>query len=167
MVCGEVGAPMEHVLFLVPHLVVLQLEHILEQGHVMTQRQNMMGSNVSEVVASHRLVHPQHTVQVSICLYTGAIVPITLMLWVRISIRARCTTLYDKVCQWLAFKRVLCDKFPVFSSEFFIFSDSKINESGHTYVTKSHSYWRVVNNIEYLKFRQRKIMENKYIPTLH
>jgi hypothetical protein len=34
----------------------------------MTQRQNMMGSNVSEVVASHRLVHPQHTVQVSICL---------------------------------------------------------------------------------------------------
>ena len=25
-----------------------------------------------------------------------------LMLWVRISIRARCTTLYDKVCQWLA-----------------------------------------------------------------
>ena len=68
LVCGEVGAPMEHVLYLVPHLVVLQLEHILEQGHVMTQRQNMMGSNVSEVVASHRLVHPQHTVQVSICL---------------------------------------------------------------------------------------------------
>ena len=26
----------------------------------------------------------------------------TLVLWVRISIRARCTTLYDKVCQWLA-----------------------------------------------------------------
>jgi hypothetical protein len=26
----------------------------------------------------------------------------TLMLWVRISIRARCTTLCDKVCQWLA-----------------------------------------------------------------
>ena len=25
-----------------------------------------------------------------------------LMLWVRISIRVRCTTLYDKVCQWLA-----------------------------------------------------------------
>ena len=25
-----------------------------------------------------------------------------LMLWVRISIRGRCTTLYDKVCQWLA-----------------------------------------------------------------
>ena len=25
-----------------------------------------------------------------------------LMLWVRISIRARCTTLCDKVCQWLA-----------------------------------------------------------------
>jgi hypothetical protein len=25
-----------------------------------------------------------------------------LMLWVRISIRARCTTLYDKVCRWLA-----------------------------------------------------------------
>jgi hypothetical protein len=25
-----------------------------------------------------------------------------LMLWVRISIRARCTTLFDKVCQWLA-----------------------------------------------------------------
>jgi hypothetical protein len=25
-----------------------------------------------------------------------------LMLWVRISIRARCTTLWDKVCQWLA-----------------------------------------------------------------
>jgi len=26
----------------------------------------------------------------------------SLMLWVRISIRARCTTLCDKVCQWLA-----------------------------------------------------------------
>ena len=25
-----------------------------------------------------------------------------LMLWVRISIRARCTTLCDKICQWLA-----------------------------------------------------------------
>jgi hypothetical protein len=25
-----------------------------------------------------------------------------LMLWVRISIRARCTTVFDKVCQWLA-----------------------------------------------------------------
>jgi len=25
-----------------------------------------------------------------------------LMLWVRISIRARCTTLCDQVCQWLA-----------------------------------------------------------------
>ena len=27
---------------------------------------------------------------------------LSLMLWVRISIRARCTTLCDKVCQWLA-----------------------------------------------------------------
>jgi len=37
-----------------------------------------------------------------------------LMLWVWISIRARCTTLYDKVCQWLrqvgGFLRVL--RFP-------------------------------------------------------
>ena len=36
-----------------------------------------------------------------------------LMLWVRISIRAKCTTLCDKVCQWLAtggFLRVL--RFP-------------------------------------------------------
>jgi len=37
-----------------------------------------------------------------------------LMLWVRISIRARCTTLCDKACQWLAkvsgFLRVL--RFP-------------------------------------------------------
>jgi len=29
-------------------------------------------------------------------------VSITLMLWVRISIRARCATLCDNVCQWLA-----------------------------------------------------------------
>jgi hypothetical protein len=29
----------------------------------------------------------------------------TLMLWVRISIRARCTTLCDKVCQWLTTAR--------------------------------------------------------------
>jgi hypothetical protein len=28
-----------------------------------------------------------------------------LMLWVRISIRARCTTLCDKICQWLATDR--------------------------------------------------------------
>jgi hypothetical protein len=28
--------------------------------------------------------------------------PSPLMLWVRILIRERCTTLYDKVCQWLA-----------------------------------------------------------------
>ena len=29
-----------------------------------------------------------------------------LMLWVRILIRARCTTLYDKVCQWLVTGRL-------------------------------------------------------------
>ena len=74
MVSGEIGDPMEHVLFLVPHLVVVQLEHILEQGNVITQRQNMMGNNVSEVVASHRPVHPQHTVQVSICLFVCLLV---------------------------------------------------------------------------------------------
>jgi hypothetical protein len=33
---------------------------------------------------------------------TYAICLSPLMLWVRISIRARCTTLCDKVCQWLA-----------------------------------------------------------------
>ena len=33
-------------------------------------------------------------------LYNQCLSP--LMLWVRISIRARCTTLCDKVCQWLA-----------------------------------------------------------------
>ena len=33
---------------------------------------------------------------------TYAISAYQLMLWVRISIRARCTTLYDKACQWLA-----------------------------------------------------------------
>ena len=36
-----------------------------------------------------------------------------LMLWVRISIRARCTTLCDKVCQWLATGRWLSPGPPV------------------------------------------------------
>ena len=36
-----------------------------------------------------------------------------LMLWVRISIRARCTTLCDKVCQWLAKSRWFSPGTPV------------------------------------------------------
>jgi hypothetical protein len=37
----------------------------------------------------------------------------SLMLWVRISIRARCTTLCDKVCQWLAAVRWFSPGTPV------------------------------------------------------
>ena len=39
-----------------------------------------------------------------------------LMLWVRISIRARCTTLCDKVCQWLATGRWFSPGTPVSST---------------------------------------------------
>ena len=39
-----------------------------------------------------------------------------LMLWVRFSIRARCTTLCDKVCQWLAIGRWFSPGPPVFST---------------------------------------------------
>jgi hypothetical protein len=39
-----------------------------------------------------------------------------LILWVRISIRARCTTLYDKVCQWLATGRWFSPGHPVSST---------------------------------------------------
>ena len=39
-----------------------------------------------------------------------------LMLWVRISIRARCTTLYDKVCRWLATGRCFFPGSPVSST---------------------------------------------------
>jgi transposase len=39
-----------------------------------------------------------------------------LMLWVRISIRARCTTLCDKVCQWLATGRWFSPSPPVSST---------------------------------------------------
>jgi hypothetical protein len=39
-----------------------------------------------------------------------------LMLWVRISIRARCTTLCDKVCQWLATDRWFSPGRPVSST---------------------------------------------------
>jgi hypothetical protein len=39
-----------------------------------------------------------------------------LMLWVRISIRARCTTLCDKVCQWLATGRWFSSGPPVSST---------------------------------------------------
>jgi hypothetical protein len=39
-----------------------------------------------------------------------------LMLWVRISIRARCTTLCDKVCQWLATGRWFPPGCPVSST---------------------------------------------------
>ena len=55
------------------------------------------------------------------------------MLWVRISIRERCTTLCDKVCQWLATSRwfslynimwdrlsVTCDKSVVFSIQHYV-----------------------------------------------
>jgi hypothetical protein len=38
-----------------------------------------------------------------------------LMLWVRISIRARCTTLYDTICQWLATGRWFSPDPPVSS----------------------------------------------------
>jgi hypothetical protein len=40
----------------------------------------------------------------------------SLMLWVRISIRARCTTLCDKVCQWIATGRWFSPKPPVSST---------------------------------------------------
>ena len=39
-----------------------------------------------------------------------------LMLWVRISIRARCTTLCDKVCRWLAIGRWFSPGTPVSST---------------------------------------------------
>ena len=39
-----------------------------------------------------------------------------LMLWIRISIRARCLTLCDKVCQWLATGRCFSPGTPVFSN---------------------------------------------------
>jgi hypothetical protein len=39
-----------------------------------------------------------------------------LMLWLQISIRARCTTLYDKVCKWLATGRWFSPSSPVFST---------------------------------------------------
>jgi len=39
-----------------------------------------------------------------------------LMLWVRIWIRARCTTLYDKVCQWLVAGRWFSPGPPVSST---------------------------------------------------
>ena len=39
-----------------------------------------------------------------------------LMLWFRISIRARCTTLCDKVCQWLATGRWFSPGPPVYST---------------------------------------------------
>ena len=39
-----------------------------------------------------------------------------LMLWVRISIRARCTTLCDKVCQWLATGRWFSSGLLVYST---------------------------------------------------
>jgi hypothetical protein len=39
-----------------------------------------------------------------------------LMLWVRISIRARCTTWCDKVCQWLATGRWFSLGIPVYST---------------------------------------------------
>jgi hypothetical protein len=40
----------------------------------------------------------------------------TLMMWVRISFRARCTTLCDKVCQWLATGRWFSPGSPDFST---------------------------------------------------
>jgi hypothetical protein len=47
-------------------------------------------------------------------LYNQCLSP--LMLWVRISIRARCTTLCDKVCQWLATGRWFSPGPPVSST---------------------------------------------------
>jgi hypothetical protein len=40
-----------------------------------------------------------------------------LMLWIRISIRVRCTTLCDKVCQWLATGRWLSPGLPISSTK--------------------------------------------------
>ena len=47
-------------------------------------------------------------------LYNQCLSP--LMLWIRISIRARCTTLCDKVCQWLATGRWSSPNPPVSST---------------------------------------------------
>ena len=48
-----------------------------------------------------------------------------LMLWVRILIRARCTTLYDQVCQWLSTSRRFSPGPPV----------SSTNKTDHHYIT--------------------------------
>ena len=39
-----------------------------------------------------------------------------MMMWVRISIRTKCTTLFDKVCQWLATSRWFSPGTPVSST---------------------------------------------------
>ena len=61
-----------------------------------------------------------YTVNVSFCRstwirYQEYLSP--LMLWFRISIRARCTTLCDKVCQWLATGRWFSPGPPVYSTK--------------------------------------------------
>jgi len=48
--------------------------------------------------------------------YAISVYHASLMLWVRIPIRARCTTLYDKVCQWLATGRWFSPGTPVSST---------------------------------------------------
>jgi hypothetical protein len=54
------------------------------------------------------------------------------MLWVRISIRSRCTTLCDKVCQWLATGRWFSPDTPV----------SSTNKTGRHYIYK----WNIVGS---------------------
>ena len=59
------------------------------------------------------------------CLCNQCLLP--LMLWVRISIRARCTTLCDKVCQWLGTGRWFSPGAPVSSTPWYNWN---IAESG-------------------------------------
>ena len=70
-----------------------------------------LGLLITPLVSSHfscTLMEPSWSLSYGswICNYLCNQCPSPLMLWVRISIRARCTALCDKVCQWLATDRL-------------------------------------------------------------
>ena len=80
------------------------------------------------------------------------------MLWIRISIRARCTTLCDKVCQWLATGQGFSPGTPVSST-------NKTNRNGITVVLLKVELNTTRKEVYFVLYSISHSCQNRYAPT--
>jgi hypothetical protein len=83
-----------------------------------------------------------------------------LMFWVRLPLRARCTTLYDKVCQWLAAGRWFSPGLPISSTNKTDEHDWNSVESGVNTIKQHTILWGSIDANETFapKFWKKKYL---------